>query len=192
MLKKEKEMDTGAGSYRRFLSGDRNGMVEIIRDYKDGLTLYLNGLTGNIHTAEELMEETFVKLVVKKPRFSEKYSFKTWLYTIGRNVAIDYLRKYSRVINVDSDEMERVFIESESPEQAYIRDEDKLILHRAMSALNPDYRQVLYLAYFEDFSNAQIAHVMKKNTRQIENLLYRAKLSLKSQLNKEGFVYEKL
>ena len=185
-------MDTGADSYRRFLDGDRNGMVEIIRDYKDGLTLYLNGLTGNIHTAEELMEETFVKLVVKKPRFSEKYSFKTWLYTVGRNVAIDYLRKYSRVINVDSNEMKHVFVENETPEQAYIRDEDKLILHKAMRALNPDYRQVLYLAYFEDFSNVQIAHVMKKNTRQIENLIYRAKLSLKSQLNKEGFVYEKL
>ena len=185
-------MDNGAESYRRYIDGDDNGLVELIRDYKDGLTLYLTGITSSLSLAEELMEETFVKLVVKKPRFYEKYSFKTWLYTIGRNVAIDYLRKYSRVINVDSDEMERVFVESESPEQAYIRDEDKLILHRAMSALNPDYRQVLYLAYFEDFSNAQIAHVMKKNTRQIENLLYRAKLSLKSQLNKEGFVYEKL
>ena len=125
-------MDTGADNYRRFLVGDKEGMVEIIRDYKDGLTLYLNGLTGNIHTAEELMEETFVKLVVKKPRFSEKYSFKTWLYTIGRNVAIDYLRKHSRIINVASDEMPHLFVEEENPEQAYIRDEDKLILHKAM------------------------------------------------------------
>ena len=185
-------MDTGADNYRRFLKGNRNGMVEIIRDYKDGLTLYLNGLTGNIHTAEELMEDTFVKLVVKKPKFSEKYSFKTWLYTIGRNVAIDYMRKNSRVVNVDSDEIGHVFVENENPEQSYIRDEDKRILHKAMSALNSDYRQVLYLAYFEDFSNTQIACVMKKNTRQIENLIYRAKLSLKTQLDKEGFIYEKL
>lgn len=62
-------MDNGASSYRRFLEGDENGIVEIIRDYKDGLILYLNGFTRNVCIAEELMEETFVKLVVKKPKF---------------------------------------------------------------------------------------------------------------------------
>lgn len=85
-------MDNGASSYRRFLNGDDEGLTEIVRDYKDGLMLYLNGFVNNISTAEELMEETFFKIITKKPRFREKYSFKTWLYTIGRNVAIDYLR----------------------------------------------------------------------------------------------------
>ena len=67
--KGEKSMDNGASSYRRFLDGDDEGIVEIIRDYKDGLILYLNGFTRNISTAEELMEETFVKLATRKPRF---------------------------------------------------------------------------------------------------------------------------
>ena len=92
-------MDNGASSYRRFLDGDENGLVEIIRDYKDGLIFYLNGFTQNIYVAEELAEETFVKLVVKKPRFSNKSIFKTWLYAIGRNVAIDYLRHASKTSN---------------------------------------------------------------------------------------------
>lgn len=61
-----------------------------------------------------------------------------------------------------------------------------------MSKLKPEYRQVLHLAYFEDFNNGQTAKIMKKNKRQIENLLYRAKLSLKDELNKEGFIYEEL
>ena len=63
-------MDNGACSYRRFLEGDDAGFVEIIRDYKDGLTLYLNGFAKNMDTAEEWMEDTFFKLVVKKPKFS--------------------------------------------------------------------------------------------------------------------------
>ena len=50
-------MDHGASSYRRFLMGDDNGLVEIIRDYKDGLIFYLNGYVKNIHAAEELAEE---------------------------------------------------------------------------------------------------------------------------------------
>ena len=77
-------MDQGAESYRRFLNGDDGGMTEIIRDYKDGLALFLTGITGDVLAAEELMEETFFRLLTKKPRFSGKSSFKTWLFSIGK------------------------------------------------------------------------------------------------------------
>ena len=76
-------MDNGASSYRRYLDGDDSGLVELVRDYKDGLILYLNGITGNFCLAEELMEDTFFKLAAKKPKFSGKSSFKTWLYSIA-------------------------------------------------------------------------------------------------------------
>ena len=58
-------MDNGASSYRRFLDGDENGFVEIVRDYKDGLILYLDSLVRNISAAEELAEDT-LKLKDKK------------------------------------------------------------------------------------------------------------------------------
>ena len=45
---------------------------------------------------------------------------------------------------------------------------------------------------FEDFKNDQVAAILKKNNKQVENLVYRAKRSLKSELEKEGFVYEDL
>ncbi len=63
-------MDNGAGSYRRFLDGDDEGIVEIVGDYKDGLILFLNGYVKNIFLAEELTEDTFFRLIVKKPRYS--------------------------------------------------------------------------------------------------------------------------
>ncbi len=185
-------MDNGASSYRRFLDGDESGIVEIIRDYKDGLILYLNGFTQNIHVAEDLMEDTFVRLVVKKPAFSARYTFKTWLYTIGRNVAIDYLRHNSKIAVMPTEELPNLSRDEQNLEKSYLQEEDKILVHRAMSRLKSEYRQVLYLSFFEDFSNAQTAVVMKKSKRQIENLLYRAKLSLKSELDKEGFVYEGL
>ena len=50
-------MDNGASSYRRFRdNGDQNALVEIIRDYKDGLILYLTSIVGNVQTAEELAD----------------------------------------------------------------------------------------------------------------------------------------
>ena len=54
----------------------------------------------------------------------------------------------------------------------------------------PEYRNVLWLVYFEKFSNKETAIVLKKSERQIKNLLYRAKKSLKSKLEKEGFENE--
>lgn len=77
-------------------------------------------------------------------------------------------------------------------EQSYIREEQKIMLHKVLSKIKYDYSQVLYLKFFEDLTNEQIAVVMKKTKRQIENLIYQAKQSLKSELDKEGFQYEGL
>ncbi|MBQ6168405.1 MULTISPECIES: RNA polymerase sigma factor [Ruminococcus] len=184
-------MDNGAGSYLRYLSGDDNGLTEIIRDYNDGLVLYLNGITGNFCLAEELAEETFFKLAVKKPRFSGKSSFKTWLYSIGRNAAIDGMRRKKHISDRTVDDLYDISDER-SIEQDYLREEQKISLHRAMETLNSDYRQVLYLTFFEELSNSEAAAIMRKSNRQIENLLYRAKLALRSKLEKEGFEYERL
>ncbi len=186
-------MDNGASSYRRFREeGDEGGLIEIIRDYKDGLILYLNSFVDNIHTAEELAEDTFVLLGIKKPKDKGKGSFKTWLYTIGRNVAIDYLRRNSKKTNVSFDDCPQLVCEEQSLELAYIKEERKIIVHRALGKLKSEYRQILWLIYFEDFSISQAAAVMKKSVHNIETLVYRARKSLKSQLELEGFVYEEL
>ena len=179
-------MDNGASSYRRYLDGDDNGIVEIIRDYKDGLILFINRYVNNLCIAEELCEDTFFKLVSRKPRFSEKYSFKTWLYTIGRNTALNYLKR-ENTAELSDDVSARLSLERE-----YLRTEQRMAVNRAIKLLNPDYSQVLYLSFFEELKNDEIAHIMKKNKRQVENLIYRAKLALRSELNKEGFIYEEL
>ena len=88
-------MDNGASSYRRFLEGDDNGIVEIIRDYKDGLILYLNKFVKNFSVAEDLAQDVFVKLAINKPKFREESSFKTWIYKIATNKALDFIKKNS-------------------------------------------------------------------------------------------------
>lgn len=185
-------MDNGASSYRRFLDGDDNGIVEIIRDYKDGLILFLNRYVNNIHVAEELTEDTFVRIVTRKPRFAAKYSFKTWLYTIGRNTAINYVKRESKISDAPVEDWDNLSRDEETLEQSYLREEQKIIVHKALSQINSDYGTVLYLKFFEDLTNEQIAKVTKKNKRQVENLLYQAKQSLKAELEKEGFPYERL
>ena len=183
-------MDNGASSYRRFLDGDDNGITEIVENYKDGLILYLNGYVKNIFVAEELTEDTFFRLMIKKPKYSGKSTFKSWLYAIGRNVAVDYIRHNSKILNVPIDDVENYLIEEQSLEQAYIKEENKIIVNKALNELIPEYRNVLWLTYFEEFSNKETAIILKKTERQIKNLLYRARKALKSKLEKEGFEYD--
>ena len=181
-------MDSGADCYRRFLDGDDDGIVCVIRDYKDGLILFLDRYVNNIYAAEELAEDVFFKLVTKKPRFTGKYSFKTWLYTIGRNAAINHLRR-NTAAQLPSDE---ALSDGKLLEREYLRTERRLAVHAALGRISPDYSRVLHLIYFEDMDNEQAAHVMGKSKRQIENLVYRAKQALRSEIMREGFSYEDL
>lgn len=186
-------MDQGGKSYCRFLNGDDNSFVDIIREYQEGLILYLYNFTGNIHTAEDLAEDTFVRLVTKKPRFhAEKASFKTWLYTIGRNIALDQLRREGRALRAPLEDCEELCGIAASPESVYVQKEQHLLLHKALWQLKAEYRQVLWLIYFEDFSTKEAAAVLKKSVHNTETLIYRARLALKCELKKEDFIYEEL
>ena len=88
--------------------------------------------------------------------------------------------------------MENSIAAEEDLEQLYIREEQKILVHRALFRLPADYRTVLWLVFFEGFSNREVSVALKKSDRQVKNLLYRAKQSLKTTLKKEGFVYEDL
>ena len=177
-------------SYQRFLAGDESGLAQIICAYKDGLILYLNSYVCDISLAEELTEETFVKLVLKRPRFSGDSAFKTWLYTIARHVAIDFLRKKRQ--DVSTEECMELVDQQANLEREFLKQEQKIQLHDAMKQLKPEYRQVLWLYYFADFSHKDIAKILGKTTHNVEMLASRARQALKIILNKEGFIYEKL
>lgn len=179
-------MDNGASSYRRYLNGDQSGFVDIVKEYKDGLVFYLNSFVNDLVVAEELTEDTFVRLGIKKPHFGAKSSFKTWLYKIGHNIAIDYLRKQVAHSTIPIEECE---IAIDNP---YFDNERKIILNSAMTKLKDEYRQVLWLVYFEGFSNKEVAKIMHKGVHNIETLSYRAKQSLRDELIKEGYTYEEL
>lgn len=185
-------MDSGASSYHRFLEGDESGLEEIVEMYSDNLIFFINGFVNNLTVAEDLMTETFLALIVKKAHFKGYSSFKTYLFKIGRNNALDYLRKQKRITVVPVDNTESEAADMDSIEVKILKDEQQRQLHNALQKINVDYREVLYLLYFEDMCNEDVAVVLRKNKKQVENLTYRAKQALKTTLKKEGFVYEKL
>ena len=183
-------MDSGSSSYLRFLRGEDGGLEEIIIEYKDGLIFYLNSLVCDLSLAEELAEDTFVLLCTKKPKDKQKGSFKTWLYTIGRNVAISHFRRAAKKETLPIEDYAFMADDGEDVYRAYLKEEQKIKLHKALSTLKLEHRQVIWLLYFENLSYKEIAAILNKSVHATEMLASRARQSLRSELEKEGFVYE--
>jgi RNA polymerase sigma factor (sigma-70 family) len=176
-------MDNGASSYHRFFEGDNRALEEIVELYNKKLILFLNTYVTNLAVAEDLAADTFLELIMKKPRFNQKSSFKTYLFKIGRNNALDYLRKQARHPNVPLDDMQ--LTEQDLFLDEIIEDEQRKELRGAIDRLHPDYRHILHLLYFEDLSYSDAAAVLKKSVKQINNLAYRAKNALKAAIEQE-------
>lgn len=182
-------MDKGNHSYQKFLNGDKQGLVEIIELYSDSLVTFINGFVHDYGTAEDLMQDTYLELIIKKHTFKGESQFKTYLFKIARNKAIDHIRKNKRIISVDESFIFHQDI-CHTIENVVVDTERNNIIRSSMEKINPLYAQVLYLSFYECMSNSEISSVIGKNKRQVEMLIYRAKDSLKKSLEKEGFNYE--
>ena len=183
-------MDSGASSYRRFLNGDESGFAELIEMYARNLIFFINGFVGNVTVSEDLTEDTFCDLVFYKNRFEGKSSFKTYLFSIARNKAVDYIKKNSKVGLLSDNEWETQPGGVEELEGTVLRNERKYQINQALKVINKDYRLVLHLLYFEDMTHEQASQILKKSKNQIYDLVYRAKQALKIAMEKEGFIYE--
>lgn len=183
-------MDNGENSYRRFLDGDNSAFGEIIDLYRESLIFFINRTVSNLSVAEDIAADSFAELIIHKNRFNFKSSLKTYLFTIARNKAVSYVRHSSRFVLCDIDDCTELSDEYSSFEREIEKDEQKAMVNTALYLLKDDYKVALHLVYFENLSYADAAKVMKKSPKQVENLLYRARIALKNELEKRGFVYE--
>ena len=151
---------------------------------------FLLSITGNEDAAEELTQDTFVYLFVKKPKYKNVASFKTWLYTIGKHKAYKYMKKHSGYVSLEMN-YHAIFNEDmRTLEEKYFTDTEKLNVLDVMSRLKSQYREILWLTYFEELSNKECAEIMNKSVHNIEVLVSRARQTLKKLLLEEGYTYE--
>ena len=179
-------MDNGASSYRRFLDGDESAFDEIMKEYFDNLVFFIDRFVHDIHAAEDIAIDAFSDLVVNKHRYNFKVTLKTYLFMLGRSRALNYI-KHRKVIDfVELSEADNTPSEQETLEEIVLADERKRVVNNALNSLPDDMRVVVHLVYFEDLTYDEAAKVMKKNRKQVDNLLYRAKKELRIILGKDG------
>jgi RNA polymerase sigma-70 factor (ECF subfamily) len=157
-----------------------------MRELFDNLVFFIDRYVYDMHTAEDIAIDVFSDLVVNRHRYNFKVTLKTYLFMLGRSRALNYI-KHRKVINfVELSEAEKVQSEQETLEEMVIADARKKAVNDALSKLPEDMRAVIHLVYFEDLSYDEAARVMKKNRKQIDNLLYRGKKELRIILGEDG------
>lgn len=179
-------MDNGAGSYRRYLNGDEDAFREIVSEYFDNLVFFIDRLVHDTTAAEDIAIDAFTQLVVNKRRYDFRVSLKTYLFMIGRSRALDYIKHRKKLTMVELSDAGQIPSTAPSIEELLLADHRKRRISYALSQLDEPMRLVLHLVYFEDLSVEEAAKVLKKNRKQIYNLLYRSKQALRTILREDG------
>lgn len=178
--------ENGASSYHRFPNGKENDISKLVVTYSDPLVRFVYSFVQNSAVAEDVAAESIARLITGRHKFEDEVHMRAYLFKIARNKALDELRKKKREVPLE--DLENI-LGCADPEGNTLRQERNAVLYRCMLNLPSQYRQVLQLAYFEEFSIPQIAIVLRKNVKQVYNLLARAKASLKQLLETEGIFY---
>ena len=173
---------SGEELYYLYIKGDEKAFEDFVALYQDELALFINGMVGDWDEAKYLTIETFANFILNKKKFDGNSSIKTYLFAIGKNLALRFIRNRSRDQHISYEEIDEMVSDNQTPGTIFERAELKQHLYDAMLDLKEDHRTVLSLLYFEEMSYAETGRAMNKSTTQIRGLVYRAKLALKKEL----------
>jgi len=150
---------------------------ELFSKYYNDALLYSLSLTKNSMLAEELISDAFYTAL--KTADTEIHNFKAWLLKVCRNLYLNSLRKSKRITELD----ESIEDKNETVLENLIRKEEYRALYHAISLLNPTYKEVITLFYFEDLSLKDISLVLGKSETVVKVTLFRGRENLKKILS---------
>jgi RNA polymerase sigma-70 factor (ECF subfamily) len=180
-------------------SGDTEAFRGLVDRHKGRLFSVLLSLVGDADLAEELAQETFVKAYAGLSGFHERSSFGTWLVQIAINGARDHRRRVGRlrnrrVVSLDAlreagrHELEPADTRRSADPRAGIESEEQVSMVReALEELPPEYREVLLLRHFEEWSYDRIADLTGDTVGTLKVRAHRARRLLKERLIKRGW-----
>lgn len=174
--------------------GDRRAYQAIVDRHGQAISHYAYRMLGNRGDAEDITQETFLRLWLKASQWqASKAKLTTWLHRITHNLCIDFIRKHSRMQALeDSNELEQEEQmswqgkEPDAPDNEQNDDERLEQLHRAMAQLPEAQRSALMLCTYSGFSNQEAADIMAISVKALESALARARRNLRAVLFAES------
>ena len=164
---------------------DMELLADLVERCQRRLVRYLLYLTGRREYAEDLAQETWIRVLQRGGQYNGRQRFDPWLFAIARNLAIDYLRKKRKAVQTaslpnDRDEILLVSSSGPSPFEAAARSEDAIRLAGQLQILSPLYREALLLRFQEDLSLQEIAQVLGAPVTTVTSRIYRGLAALRS------------
>jgi RNA polymerase sigma-70 factor (ECF subfamily) len=167
---------------------DAELLDRLILQYQHRLLRYLLFLTGNREIAEDLFQETWMRVLTRGAQYNGSARFDTWLFTIARNLVIDFRRKRTMASleeMCENDGDERPFEVASSdpnPFDRYQSSENAGRVAEALLTLDPLHREVLVLRFHEELSLDEISMVTRAPLSTVKSRLYRGLASLKPRM----------
>ena len=170
---------------------DTELLADLVGRCQHRLVRYLLYLTGRQDYAEDLAQETWVRVLQRGSQYNGRQRFDPWLFSIARNLAIDYLRKKRKTVQTASlpnerDAMLLLPSSGASPFEAAARSEDAIRLAGQLQILPPLYREALLLRFQEDLSLQEIAQVLGAPVTTVTSRIYRGLAALRSAFEEGG------
>jgi RNA polymerase sigma-70 factor (ECF subfamily) len=154
----------------------------LIERYQDRLVRYLVHLLGRREHVEDLVQETWLRVLERGRQYDGRLRFEPWLFAIARNLALDLLRK-KPVPGLDASEGPAS--PHPSPFEATAKTEEAARLARLLAALEPLAREALLLRFQEEMSLLEIARIVQAPVSTVSSRIYRGLAALRAQLEKE-------
>jgi len=179
------------------VKGNLGAYELLIYKYQNDIFKYCHFYMKNVALAEDLTQETFLKAFEKLFTFDSTYSFKTWLFTIAKNICINELNRRnvipmislnSKLIIDEQDEVEIIeLIKDSSDNQAETLDKKQLYVHleNCITSLDQSHREVIIMKYFNNLKCSEIAQILNINKGTVWSRLHYAILKLKELLKEE-------
>lgn len=178
--------------YKQFLDGNIKAFEELVLSHKDHLIYFLQRYIKDIAACEDVAQDVFAYVFVYKEKYDQVHSFKTFLYTLAKNKAIDYIRKQSRIVP-NQELMEAASDGTTDGDELFsrvVQDENARMVHDCLKKLSVDYQTCIHLVDFEELSYKEASTVMNRSVPQFKVLLFRARKALKLLLEKGGYTHE--
>ncbi|GAX88773.1 RNA polymerase [Effusibacillus lacus] len=166
-----------------------NEWESLYQEYGDDVYRFLMYFIGNRNDAEDLLNETFIKVFRNLHQFDNRSGIKTWILSISRNVALDHIRKKERLKALNLVLQKEPVDDPQLPDHLLQMNERKRILYEAIQSLIPNYRIVVILRGIQEFSLAEIASILGWKESKVKITLHRAMKALREILEKEVALY---
>jgi len=165
-------------------SGDQKAYAQLMDRYRDSIYFMLLKMVNNRDDADDLTIEAFGKAFNKLHQYTPNYAFSTWLFKIASNNCIDFIRKKKKnLLSLDkpfeTGEGGAMTMDVPSgtldPEETYIREQKKILMHGVVEKLKPRYRTLVELRYFKEYSYEEIAKELDLPLGTVKAQLFRAR-----------------